>query len=186
MSKNLKTASASKMKIMSDKTPEEKKEPIESPYNNQPVPSKFDYDKLQDETTIKAAVELIKCMGKNAELIIFKHDTDSNVIIDNINKVAQEMLNIIIDCKVPNADMQKLSDMLTQLPFQLFTIISRQKVEFERELVARFVGSRDPGTKKYSKEYATLGDIFGALIKLRETQGNNVEDYYTLTKKEEK
>lgn len=165
---------------------EEKTAPIESPYNKPEEVSPFDYDKYQDETTIKACAEILKCMGRNAELLVFKHDAENGVIIENINKVAQEMLNIIIDCKVPSSDMQKMSDNISQIPFQLFNIISRQKTEFEKELMARFVGTRDPGTNKYSIEFAGLGDIFAALIKLRTDQGNNIEDYYTLTKKEDK
>lgn len=170
---------------MSDNEQKKEEEAIKSPFVPQGDPVTYDYDKHQDDTTIKAVVELLKCLGKNAELIAFKHDAKQEDMVENINKVAMEMLNIIIDCKVPNSDMQKLSDTLTQLPFQLFTVVSRQKIEFEKELMARYIGTRDPGTKKYSKEFATLGDIFAALIKLRETQGNNVEDYYNLEKKKD-
>lgn len=166
---------------MSDK--EKKEGAVESPADFLP-PTTFDYDKYQDETTIKANIEILKCIGKNAEILVFTHDADKDVIIENMSKVAQEMMNIIIDCKVPDSDMQKLSDMLSILPSQLFKIIARQNTEFEKELLARYIGVRDPGSKKYSREFASMGDMFTALLKLRKEQGDNVEDYYTLTKKE--
>lgn len=159
------------------------KEPVESPYV---PPETFDYNKYQDETTIPAGIEILKCLGRNAELLVFPHDASNEVIMDNMNKVAQELMHIVIDKKVPDADFQKLSDMLQQLPFQLLTIISRQKTEFERELLARYIGIRDPGTQRYSREFAGLGDMFGALIKLREQQGNKTEDYFAIVPKEEK
>lgn len=162
----------------------EKNEGIPSPFVKPATETPFDYDTYQDETTIKATVEILQCMGRNAELLAHKHDASNEVMIDNLSKVAQEIMNIIIDCKVPDVDTQKLTDNMAQIPFQLFNIISRQKVEFEKELLARFIGVRDPGTKKYSREFASLGDMFAALMRLRETQGNNVEDYYTLTKKD--
>lgn len=173
---------------MDDKDKKEENGSIKTPVDFLPESAKssFDYDKYQDETTVKATIELLKCLGKNADLLAYNHDVENGVIVENMGKVAQEMMNIIIDCKVPDSDMQKLTDMMAQIPFQLFNIISRQKNEFEKELLARFIGVRDPGTQKYSREFASMGDMFQALIKLRETQGNNVEDYYTLTKKPDK
>lgn len=165
---------------------DDEKKPVESPFMEGVAPIDFDYEKYQDETTVKATILLLQCMGKNADLLIYNHDVEKDVMVENMSKVGQEMMNIIIDCKVPDIDMQKLTDMLGQIPFQLFKIISRQKNEFERELLARCIGVRNPGTKKYSREYAGLGDMFQALIKVRKDQGNNDEDYYTLTKKEEK
>lgn len=156
---------------------------IKSPYiPDTPVP--FDYNKYQDDTTIKAAKEIFECIGRNASLLVFNHDVDNSVIVENSSKVAGEMMNIIIDCKVPHSDMSKLSDIMVNAVYTLFTIISRQQSEFEKELLARSIGIRDPGTNKYSREFASLGDMFATLLKIRETQGNNVEDYYTLTKKE--
>lgn len=164
---------------MADSEPT-KEEPTESPYV---PPVIFDYDQYQDDTTIKACVEILQCLGRNAENLIFKHDTTSEVIVEGMSKAGQEIMNIIIECKVPDVDMQKLSDRLTQIPFQVFKIVERQNREFEKELLARYIGVRDPGTKKYSREFASMGDMFEALYRLRAEQGNNVEDYYTLEKK---
>jgi len=182
--KNLKTALP--LKTMSDNNEEEVKKENSGTLTPYIEPIPFDYDKYQDEHTIKATIEILKCIGKNAELLAYTHDTESNVIVENMSKVAQEIMNIIIDCKVPNSDMQKLADLLSQTPYQLFTIIQRQNSEFEKELLARFIGVRDPGTKKYSREFSSMGDMFEALIKLREIQGNNVEDYYNIEKKDKK
>lgn len=169
---------------MSDIEPKEE-EGIKSPFVPEIPPAQFDYNKYQDETTVKAAIEILKCFGRNAELIVFKHDAKSDIMIDNMGKVAQEMINIMIDCKVPDSDFQKLSDMITQSCYGLFKMVVRQNNEFEKELLARMIGVRDPGTKKYSREFASMGDMFTALYKLRAEQGNNVEDYYTLEKKKE-
>lgn len=166
---------------------ENKKEPgaIESPKEFLPEKPEFDYNKLQDETTYKAVGEILKCLGRNAELFVFTHDTKNEKIMENFATVEQEILNLIIDCKVPNTDLQLLSDQLTTVIYQIFKGISKQNKEFEKELLARTIGTRNPGNGKYSREYATLGDMFEALIKIRKDQGDNTEDYFFIEKKKE-
>lgn len=169
----------------STKTTEEQPQGVASPYVPEVPPPTFDYDKYQDDTTIKACAEILACIGKHAEILINKHDAKNEDIINNLGIVAQEIMNIVIDCKVPDADMGKMSDSLNNLIFQIFSIISRQKVEFEKELLARSIGIRDPGNNKYSREYAGLGDMFTALYKIRAEQGNNIEDYYNVVPNQE-
>jgi len=156
------------------------KSPFVPEINNQ-----FDYNKYQDDTTIKAISELFKCLGKNSDIIVFPHSADKKDMIDNYDKVANEMLNILIDFKVPTCDLQKVSDELSNIPFQLFQIISRLRNEYEKELLARTIGTRNPGDGKYSSEYATVGDMINALINVRKSQGNNAEDYFFIDKKSE-
>lgn len=159
-------------------------EAVQSPYIESALPQ-FDYDAYQDQTTVKAIAEILRCIGRNADFLVYTHDTPQEEIIDKMSTVGQKILNILIDCKVPDMDLQTMSDKLAQIPFQLFKLVARQSNEFEKELLARYIGTRDPGTKKYSREYATLGDMFQALIKLRADQGNNAEDYFFIKKKEE-
>lgn len=167
--------------------PDESKPTIEEGIKSPFVPdmspkATFDYDKYQDETTVKAYAEILKCIGNNANILAFPHDADQNTIVDSNSKVAQEILNILMDCKVPDTDLKKVSESLSHIIYSLFSIVSRQKLEFERELLARTIGVKDPGTNKYSREYAGLTDMFNALIKVREQQGNNSEDYFFVKK----
>ncbi len=149
------------------------------------IPPAFDYDKLQDETTMKAIGEIWKYLGESHELLTFKHDTTGETIMENNNVVAQKIMNIIMENKVPDVDMPKLTDLMLSTIQGLFTIIARQRNEFQKELLARVIGTRNPGDNKYSREYASLDELFQALIRVRKEQGDNAEDYYTITKKAE-
>ncbi len=163
-------------------------EKIPSPYvpGAEPATSStpFDYDTHQDETTIKAMEEIYKVMGENSKLLVFTHTQEISEITDNISDLSLKILNVLIDCKVPMKDLSKISDNIQQLIGMVFTEVSKQKNGFEDELLARRIGSRDPGTNDYSKEYATIGDLFTALKDTRQEQGDpNGEHYWKITPK---
>lgn len=162
----------------------ESTEPIKSPFMEGTPPEQFDYNKYQDDTTIASARLILKYMGDNAELFIFTHEEKQEDVIVKTSKGAEEIMNIMVETKVPQADMSKLSDILTNVPYAAFNIISKHYNEIEKEILARYMGVRDPGTNKYSREFSSLGNLMEALLRIRKDQGDNVEDYFTITPKE--
>lgn len=161
-------------------------EPIKSPFMEGEAPEQFDYNKYQDDTTIVAARLILKYMGEHPELFIFTHEEKQEDVMVKASKAAEDIMTIVAETKVPQADLSKLSDILTNAPFSTFTIISKHYNELEKELLARTMGVRDPGTNKYSREFSSIGDLVQTLIRVRNEQGNNVEDYFTVTKPETK
>lgn len=150
---------------------------IESPY----VPESFDYNKYQTETTGKAMLEIYKVLGENAASLSYTNDSTTESINEGMHIVADKIRDILVDCKVPNGDMQKLMDTMQSTMGIVFNIIIKQKDNFEKELLARVIDSRDPGfPEKCSPEYVTLGDLFMAVKKLQDSQG--VDHFYHIKK----
>lgn len=138
----------------------------------------YNLDLHKDNTTIKAIAAIYKVLGKNADKLAFPHDSDMKKINDDIEGVAQEIVEAIIENNVPDSDMQELMNNFQAAIQLLFTSVTKQKNGFERELLARVIGTRNPKEGTYSRPYATLGDMYAALIRVREEQGNNTYDYF--------
>lgn len=156
-------------------------EKIKSPFVEQP-PEKYDYNKLRDETTVQAIVSIYKVLGENAEKLAYSSTATPDEIGDRIDEVAQKVLEALVAHKVPNCDMQHLIENFQTTIHFIFKSIAKQKNELEKEFMARHIGARDPGNNLYSAEYATLGDFFAALEKIRIEQGNT--DYFIVNPKE--
>ncbi len=160
---------------------EKKEESVPSPFVDQP---KFDYETLQDNTAVKAMIEIWKAFGENAEMVAMKHDIKKEEFQENIDVMSQKVLNILIECEVCHNDMQNMVDNFYQMFNLVFKVITRQYNEYEKELLARVIGQRNPGTNKYSREYATVSGLFSALKDIREKHGDMGEDYFFIEKKE--
>lgn len=158
-----------------------KEEGVPSPY---PLEDQFDYNKFQDETTIRAMENIFKTLGENAHLMVFNHDSDPSKISDNVSDMSLKLMGVLIDYKVPVRDLSKISDNIQQMLSMIFQEISKQKNGFENELLARTIKSKDPGNQDYSEDYATIGDIFTRLKEVRTEQGDpNGEHYWKIQKK---
>lgn len=152
---------------------------IKTPYVEEPS---FDYNKLQMETTFPAMKEIYKTFSDNVDLIVFNETATSESINEDIAKMAQKILEVLIKHNVADIDMQNVIDTVQSSVMSVFTVISRQKKELEKEFMARSIGARDPGTGKFTREYATLADMFNALEKIR-TEQDKEENQYFIVKK---
>lgn len=168
---------------------------VESPYEAEvqmvevtvPHPlenAEFDLDKYQYDVTAKAILSIFKILGENAETLSFNKNADTaETIMDKLNSVSQKIQDSIIDNEVPDLAMQDVLDTINTIIAQLFNIMTRQKNEFQKELLARVIGTRNPKEGRYDRGYATLGDMFLALKRVKAEQGDKAEDYYALKKK---
>lgn len=156
---------------------EEKK--IESPYVE---PVSFDYNKLRSETTFPAIKEIYKVLAESADLLVYDKNSTEESITKDVGSVSQKVLEVLIRNNVANCDMQYVINIIQDSISGVFTILSRQKGELEKEYLARTIGARDPGTKKYSREYATLADMFHALEKKRNEQDTEENQYFIVKK----
>lgn len=152
---------------MSDK---EFKAPVGNP--------EYDLDAHRDETTTKAISAIFKIWGKHADDLSFDRNATQESVRKTVSEVAQEMLEAIIESNVPDMDMQHLIQNFQVIHELLFKEISNQVNGFQKELIARTIGTRNPKDGTYSKEYATIGDMYLALTRVRDEQGNNPLDYY--------
>ena len=148
------------------------------------IEQNFDYEKYQDETTMKAIAQIYGVLGKYGEKLAFKRDTTSEQLIEINAEIGAEILNVLAENNVPDQDMQNIVNIVYQSFQAVFNVVVRQKNEYEKELLARCIGSRDPGhTDKFSKEYSTIGQLFKALEDKRIEQKSDGSDYFFFVKK---
>ncbi len=149
--------------------------PKESPFIEQPA---YNYDKHRDETTIPGIKAILKTLADNADKLIYDSKAVKEDIINDQSEVAQKVMKIIIDNNIPDCDMQFTIDSLQAVLHGLFSVITRQKEELEKEYMARTLGTRNPGDQHYSSEYATLKDLFIGLEKIRTEQKDDPYGYF--------
>ena len=157
-----------------------KEEGVASPFVEQP---KFDYETLQDNTAVKAMSEIWKVFGENADLVAMKHDISKETWQENVDIMAQKVLNILIDCNVAHRDFQNMVDKFYATLQFVFKVITRQYNEYEKELLAYTIKAENPGNHLYDRDYATIGDLFNALQKAREAENDLGAKYYNIQKK---
>jgi hypothetical protein len=145
---------------------------------------KYDYNKHRDETTIKAVEEIWGVLGSHGAELAFKVETDLKEVEDVHDKISQEILAILARNTVPEADLQFLVESIQTNVQMIFKSIARQKLELEKELLARTIGTRDPGTNKFSREFATITDLFSSLEKIRNVQDVEENQYFIVKSKE--
>ncbi len=161
---------------------EEEKKEIPSPFIDQPQ-EQFDYETLQDNTAVKAMVEIWKVFGEDAEKVAMKHTVTKEEWQENINVVSQKVMGVLIECNVAHRDMQSMLDNFYGMLQFVFKTISRQYNEYEKELLAYTIKAENPGNQLYDRDYATVSDLFKALQKARETEGDMGAKYFNIQKK---
>jgi hypothetical protein len=150
-------------------------EEIKSPYNEE---NPFDYDKYRDETTVRAVADIFKILGKHADILAYKSDATKESVQDVENLVSQDIVKAIIEHKVPEGDMDVLIQTFQVVLHRLFDSIARLKKEYERELLARVLETRNPADSHYSREYATMADLYIGLEKIRIAQKDDPHQYF--------
>lgn len=137
-----------------------KNKEVKSPY----VPEEFNYNKLRDDNTVPAVIEIFQILAKNAKLLVPKTTTTQEEGQENEGKVAEKIKEVLVNRKVPNIDMQFLLNCFNSIN-NMFTAILRQKNEAEKVLLNLAIGSKDPGTGEPSLDYATMDDLFKSFMK---------------------
>lgn len=148
----------------------------------------FDANEFQSQTALPAIKAIYKVFAENVDLIVYDRyakETTVESINENYAKVAQAMLEVLVEHKVSNRDMQFVIQSFQDHVTTLFASIVSQKNKLEDEFMARSIGARNPGDGHYSKEYATIGDLFVALEKVRTEQKDDEKGYFYVSKKSE-
>ena len=140
-------------------------------------PEKFDYNKLRDETAVPAIKQIFKSFAENIDLIVYDSKEEREAIMSKQAEMCQKVLEILIENKVVENDMKYVVESIQTIIFLLFTGVAKQKMEIEKEFLARAIGARDPGTGKFTRENATLGDLFEATTRIRKEQDKDGNQY---------
>jgi len=142
----------------------------------------FDYQKHQNETTIKAISDIYKILGENAELMTNTPETDMKEVNKNQSIVCEKIIQALSSNNVPLKDLPVLTDTISSTIFMIFSQIKVQLDRFENEFLALSYESRNPGDNHFSKEYATVDNLFNSLNKKRAEHKDDEYGYFYITK----
>ncbi len=148
------------------------------------TPEQFDYNKYRDDTTVKAIAGIFKVLGEHGDDLAFDSKADTQKINDAIDMVAQKVVMQMIEHSVPEGDMQMLIETFQVVLHKIFNSIAVMKKGYEMEFLARSFNSRNPGSGHFSREYATIGDLYASLEKIRIEQKDDPKGYFPLRAKE--
>ncbi len=131
------------------------------------APVSFDYNKLRDDITVPAVIEIFRVLADNAEYLVPKTTTTNEEALENESKVAEKVKEVLVNRKVPNIDMQFLLNCFNSIE-HIFTAILKQKNQTEKVLLNLAIAAKDPGTGEPSLDYASLDDLFKAFVEKTE------------------
>ncbi len=142
--------------------------------------------KYQAETAGVAAVEVLKLLGNTDNLFMLSEDPAE---MEKNNQAYQAVLSQILLIfsrnKVGLTNYGFVFNGIKAIITGLEQHMNNHVVALKKELTSRYVGTRNPLDAKYDIEYATHEDLIQALLRVRESQGNKPEDYFTILDKPE-
>ncbi len=154
---------------------------------NSYAPNVFDYTELRDKSAIPACVQILKAFGEQADsLFITKNDTEerSNQIDTAYNFLADTVIKIFNENNVAIKDFKYAFNNLKAL-FESFGSAIDAKVDNQKsEVMARYIGAKNPGTDKFDQNYATYASLVEARDKVFQETGAKLEDYHHMVPQE--
>lgn len=146
----------------------------------------FDYNLYREQKTNPAMKRILQLVAEKADTLLFNGKIEFKDFNERIDVVAKDILAILIEENVAEADRR----WVFEYPKQIFEIlgdnIQKQVEGNTRELLSRVIGTRNPGSGKFDVNYSNIGDLFSTLIKVRKETGDKKEDYFFINNEEEK
>lgn len=160
-------------------------EGVRSPYTE----NKFDYDANQDKTCLPSVSAILALIGQNAEFLAIPTKTPTKEYEDACgkayDKVIMGVLDILAENNVGLADFTHVFKVLQTIIEAIKQQIDTEVVGHRHEIMSRILGTRNPGSDKFDSNHATWGDLKESVLKVRESTGGKLEDYFTIVKSDE-
>lgn len=141
---------------------------------------KFDFNALRDQTSGEAIKAIWKMFGENADKFTCKAvptEEDAKIFNDSANFLEERIVEILIQHKVPNKDLEWLVENMIGFLVFVFSILKKRKEGMDKEFLSRTIGVRNPEAKNFDYGFATLEDTMKALVEIREKNADNGADY---------
>ena len=94
-------------------------------------------------------------------------------------------MKTIAGSDIPYPYATRPMDKITQVLVSLQKYIEGTIEQTRHELASRTLGVKSPANDKYTEEMATVGALLLKLDEVRDSQGNNMNDYFTIPEKVE-
>lgn len=139
--------------------------------------------KHQADTAGKAAEEILKLFAEYDNLFMVSNDeNDSKKYEETYQKFLAEILVIFKKNNVGITNYSYVFKGIKAIIDSLEQTMNNHMTNLKVELLSRVVGSKNPYNNKYDIDHSTHQDLISALEKIREDQGNNPEDFFTIRK----
>lgn len=142
--------------------------------------------KNQADTAGKAGEQVLKLLGTTDHLFLLS-DTPEDMQKNNdaYEKLLSDVLEIFTANNVGITNYPYvwagIRSIITALEQHMANHISGLK----KEIMSRVAETKNPLSGKYDVDHATHADLIKAVLKVRESQGNNLEDYFFIEKPKE-
>lgn len=142
--------------------------------------------KHQAETAGKAGEKILKLLGNAENLFLLSEKPEDMAKYDEAyQSMLSDILEVFEEHKVGQTNYNYVFEGIKSVVSGLQQYMLTHAVNLKKEIDSRFVGAKNPLTGKYDIDHATHADLISAVIKIRQEQGDNPEDYFTIVPKEE-
>lgn len=151
-----------------------------------PAEKLFDYNKLRDETSFKAACEILSLIGSKGDKLVLKmtatEEEKAQVDVD-YRETSKECLDIMSRNNVGIKELDFIFGEIQRIGDVLGKICLQQISGHKEEILSRTIGTRNPGNQKFDDNHATYADLIQALERVRKETGDKPEDYFHVENK---
>lgn len=143
-------------------------------------------EKNQADTAGKAGEKILKLLGTSDNLFLLS-DKPEDMEKNNIayQKLLADILEIFTECKVGITNYHFVWGGIRSIIMALEQHMDNHVIGLKKELMSRSVGIKNPLSGKYDIDHATHEDIIQSVLRVRDSQGNNPEDYFFIENKGE-
>lgn len=139
--------------------------------------------KNQASTAGVAGERILKLLGTTDNLFILSDDPEAMEKNNAAYKtLLDSTLEIFTECKVGLTNYHYVWAGIQSIITALEQHMENHVGALKKELLSRDVGTKNPLSAKFDIDHATHADLISALLRVRETQGNNPEDYFFIEK----
>jgi hypothetical protein len=148
--------------------------------------NEVDLNEYRRNTAEKASIQIIKevaVLENIQDLFISKDDEESMNKVNEVYGILFGKIQVIMhQNNVALTDVGYMFTAINAIFDALKNFLLNKQSGIKHEILSRLVGAKNPKDGKFDIDYATQVQIIDSLLKLREQQGNDNEDYFTLKK----
>lgn len=150
----------------------------------------YDFNTPVEKASTELAKEIIAKFAESKDFLLIENFEKADPItkaafIEKSTDFSIEIMKMIAGSDVPFPYATRCIDQISQVLASLQKYIEGTITQSRHELASRMLGVKSPSNDKYTEEMATVGALLLKLDEVRDSQGNNMNDYFTMPEKVE-
>lgn len=145
----------------------------------------YDFNTPVEKTSTELAKQIIEKFAEAKDFLLIENFEKSDPItksafIEKSTDFSIDIMKMIGASDIPFPYATRAMDKITQVLTSLQKYIEGTIEQTRHELASRTLGVKSPANDKYTEEMATVGDLLLKLDEVRVSQGNDMNDYFTM------